>query len=80
MRMVVDFQGGALNGHVEVDGPPSRDREAARRKIEGAAWAAIVAGNTYGVGGRFWSVSPEYVVALRALGPTEARAKGLARL
>ncbi len=75
MRIIVDFVGGALDGHVELDWAPSRR---ARRKIESAARMAIMAGGTHGVGARFWSVSPEYVDAVKMSGPADAKAKRLA--
>jgi len=78
MRIIVNFLGGALDGHVEFDTRPRGDIKRARRKIESAAWVAIMAADSDGVGARFWSVSPEFVDAVKRFGPTDPRTKALA--
>ena len=78
MQFIVDFKGGVLDGRVEVDERNVREIEPARRKIQSAARIAIMSAARDGVGGRFWSVSPDFVRAVRAVGPAEAKAKGLA--
>ena len=78
MRIIVDFVGGALDGHEEFERTPSRDFKSPRRKIESAACVAIMAAGADGVRARFWSVSPEFVAAVKKFGPTDAKAKALA--
>src|SRR5262245_21386692 len=77
MRSIVDFKGGGLDGHVEVDWRNMREVEPAQRKMQAAARIALMTAGTIGVGARFWSVSPEFVKAVRSLGLAEAQAKGL---